>query len=123
MPSPPESEKRLSDIIHDWKIETRMEKSYITHTFYESGTSAQERHVQKEEVWERKQKLGKGAYGTVYLVHAQGNLQKTRAIKKIRKSITDDEDFDYIRELEAIIKFSHQKVSRLSILKNSVTLL
>ncbi|KAH8121630.1 protein kinase-like protein [Trichoderma asperelloides] len=103
---PPHSESGLSDIVRDWKIETEVYAEYIKHIFYESGSSARERHIRKEEKWERQKRLGEGGYGTVYLEKCvQGDKQeKLRAVKMIKS-----QDFKYSRELDAIIKFSHHK--------------
>lgn len=104
---PPHSESGLSDIVRDWKIETEVCNEYITHIFYESGSSARERHIRKEEQWKRQKVLGEGGYGRVYLEKCvQGDKQdKLRAVKEIKS-----QDFKYSRELDAIIKFSHYKV-------------
>ncbi|PTB47211.1 hypothetical protein M441DRAFT_127916 [Trichoderma asperellum CBS 433.97] len=103
---PPHSESGLSDIVRDWKIETEVYDAYIKHIFYESGSSARERHIRKEEKWKRQKRLGQGGYGTVYLEKCvQGDKQeKLRAVKMIKS-----QDFKYSRELDAIIKFSHYK--------------
>jgi hypothetical protein len=57
--------------------------------------------------------IGRGAYGSVYLEKCESDLgskPKLRAVKKMKKFVVSDEEIDYIRELEAVMKFSHRKV-------------
>ncbi|KAI1861560.1 hypothetical protein JX265_009527 [Neoarthrinium moseri] len=100
----------LSDLVRDSKIETEFLDSCIQHVFYETGPSARERRVRKEERWVRREFIGRGAYGSVYLEQSKvDSSYKLRAVKEIKKSVAPGEEVDYIRELEAVAKFSHQK--------------
>lgn len=101
----------LSDLVRDSKIETRALESCIQHIFYETGHSARERHLRREERWVRQAVIGRGAYGSVYLEKCEaGHKTKLRAVKEIKKHVVLGEELDYLRELEAIAKFSHPKV-------------
>lgn len=102
----------LSDLVRDSKIETQVLESGLQHTFYETGRSARERHVPREERWVRQALVGRGAYGTVYLEKCEsGDITKLRAVKEIKKWVVPGEELDYMRELEAVAKFSHQNVT------------
>ncbi|KAK6835190.1 hypothetical protein PG987_009884 [Apiospora arundinis] len=56
--------------------------------------------------------LGRGAYGIVYLEkcitdNTDGHKQRRRAVKEVLKCVATGEELDYVRELEAIAKFSN----------------
>lgn len=100
-----------SDLVRDSKIETEWLDSCLRHVFYESGPSARLRRICREERWVRQKFVGRGAFGNVYLEQCEvGSSQKLRAVKEIKKSVIPGEELDYMRELEAVAKFSHQKV-------------
>ncbi|KAI2618231.1 kinase-like domain-containing protein [Hypoxylon sp. NC1633] len=100
----------LSDIVRDSKLETEIFNTHTQHVLYITGHSARERHVRREERWVRDRFLGQGAYGTVYLERCdQGN--KLRAVKEIKKCVVAGKRLEYMRELEAVMKFSHPKYS------------
>jgi 2-hydroxychromene-2-carboxylate isomerase len=108
------SDRALPDLVHDSKIETRITPNYVEHIFYEPGQSPQERRRRKVEYWLRDVVLGKGAYGVVYREkrrdHGDSGEAVFRAVKEISKSVVHGEQLDYTRELEAVMKFSHQRV-------------
>ena len=108
------SRRSLSDLVTDSKIETRISGANTTHIFHAPGCSANERRVRREEQWVRQGFLGQGAFGTVFKERCnlgEGRGFKVRAVKEIRKSIADEE-MDYTRELEAVMKFSNPRVIR-----------
>ncbi|OAQ80658.1 protein kinase [Purpureocillium lilacinum] len=93
-----------SDLVRDSKLETEVLASCLQHVFYDTGQSAHERRVRREERWVRKTFIGRGAYGSVYLEECdpgQGD-KKLRAVKEIKKSVAPGDDLDYTRELEAV---------------------
>ncbi|KAK5988212.1 Serine/threonine-protein kinase RAD53 [Cladobotryum mycophilum] len=107
---PPFPENRFSDLVRDSKIETEVHDACIQHTFYESGLSARKRLIRREERWARESCLGQGAYGRVYLERCvHGTEQKLRAVKEVKKFVVPGQDLEYLRELEAIIKFSNPR--------------
>ncbi|KAI1443087.1 kinase-like domain-containing protein [Annulohypoxylon stygium] len=103
----------LPDIVRDSRLETEFFNAYTQHIVYVSGYSARERHVPKEERWVRKQFLGQGAYGTVHLERCEqrDGSAKLRAVKQIKKYNVAGRELEYMRELEAISKFSHKRYS------------
>jgi hypothetical protein len=56
--------------------------------------------------------VGSGTYGTVWLesCHSGCRHGEFRAVKEITKAPIENSLLDYSRELEAVIKFSHEKV-------------
>ncbi|KAI0890143.1 kinase-like domain-containing protein [Annulohypoxylon maeteangense] len=103
----------LPDIVRDSRLDTEIFAAYTQHIVYVSGSSARERHVPKKERWVRDQFLGQGAYGTVHLERCERNdgTTKLRAVKQIKKYNVAGKELEYMRELEAISKFSHNRYS------------
>lgn len=104
----------MSDLVKDARLPMRTVSEYTVHSFIES-TSAEGRRArrrEREEYWERKQHLGIGICGTVWLEECVANGDsKLRAVKEIRKIAPGSRSMDYTRELEAVTKFSQQRVS------------
>lgn len=102
-----------SDLVRDSKIETKVAGNTTNHVFYTPGRSAKERQIRKEEKWVRNAYLGQGAFGVVYRERCEAGerLSKIRAVKEIKKRVAAGEELDYTRELEAIVKFSNDRVS------------
>ena len=105
---------RIPDLVRDSKLETRFLSGYTSHVYYESGHTARERVIPREERWKRVKHIGGGAYGKVYLEKCVEGRRHVdlRAVKQIPKPLQPAKLMNYNRELEAIAKFSHQKVSR-----------
>jgi hypothetical protein len=103
----------ISDLVRDSRLETRFSARYTRHVYYVSGRTPRQRKVRREERWERGDSLGSGSFGTVWLetFTAEQADVRYRAVKEIRKSQRGSRAIDYSRELEAIAKFSHKKVS------------
>ena len=103
-----------SDLVLDSKSDTRFDPGFTVHTYRERSHSSQGRAVQREEYWRRDSQLGGGAYGSAWLekrVQSHRDV-KVRAVKRIStKPLGDGRQLDFGRELEAIAKFSHDKVS------------
>ena len=101
------------DLVIDSELETVVQDDRVQHRFQERGTSGKERKVVVVETWIRKRRLGSGSFGTVWLEHCDAPATpggpQVRAVKEIR--IADESNVDYNRELLAIAKFSHAKVS------------
>ncbi|KAF2498276.1 hypothetical protein BU16DRAFT_558348 [Lophium mytilinum] len=106
----------VSDLVRDSRLKTRFSSKYTQHVFYVSGETPRQRKVRREERWERGESLGSGSFGTVWLekLMAEQTNSKFRAVKEIRKVQRGSKAIDYSRELEAIAKFSHEKVNILT---------
>jgi hypothetical protein len=107
----------VSDLVKDSKLDTQFKGGLTVHVSYVSGASSRQRKIRKEETWRRLKHLGSGAYGTVWLENCtlENTEQRVRAVKAIHKKVDGSTPVDYSRELEAIAKFSHVKVSDLLI--------
>ncbi|KAK8009591.1 hypothetical protein PG989_000524 [Apiospora arundinis] len=104
--------QHYSDLVQDSKLETEFLGSCVQHVFYGPGRTAHERRVRRVEQWARQSLLGRGAYGIVYLEkcitdNTDGHKQRQRAVKEVLKCVATGEELDYVRELEAIAKFSN----------------
>jgi hypothetical protein len=104
---------RIPDLVRDSRLETRFHPERTEHIYYESGLTARQRTVRREEYWKAERCIGRGSYGTVWLEQCvEGEREvKLRAVKQIPKAQKASKPIDYNRELEAIAKFSHPKVS------------
>ena len=104
---------RVPDLVRDSKLVSRIVPGGAIHTHYESGNgSFRRRPVPREEHWKREKKIGRGAFGNVWLescTKGQGQVQ-LRAVKEIATGGPGLKGPDYNRELEAIAKFSQAKV-------------
>ncbi len=103
-----------SDLVRDSKLEARFPDNETTvHTYYVSSAIARRRKARVEERWVRQSQLGSGSFGVVWLEKCVlGSREgQTRAVKALTKGSPGS--IDYGRELEAIAKFSHRKVSLL----------
>ncbi|OIW31909.1 kinase-like protein, partial [Coniochaeta ligniaria NRRL 30616] len=72
------------------------------------------RNISRHETWSRKQILGSGGYGVVWLeqkVKEDDSPVELRAVKGIRVPASQRklDDAQYVRELEALAKFSQEK--------------
>lgn len=103
-----------SDLVQELKLETSFSPSYTQHTFNKRGTSGREWKIRVQERWTRKRRLGQGAFGTVWLETcdrpARRHSPTVRAVKEIPIDVTVTEKVDYYRELEAVMKFSQDRV-------------
>jgi hypothetical protein len=94
-----------SDLVSDSKLTTTVEPNAL------------HRKIRQEQHWKRAVRVGEGAYGTIWLEKlVAGDFRvNERAVKIIKKHARQALVIDYSRELEAIVKFSHPKVSHISI--------
>jgi len=109
--------KRL-DLVLDSRLETIFDDENRTgqtgHVYVEADSTLQQRAVKRVEWWRRERCIGSGGCGTVYLercVSGEKNV-RARAVKTIQVvSSGKGRASFYDRELEAIAKFSQEKVS------------
>ena len=100
----------IPDLIQDSKLDTSLHQDYAVHTYVEAKSSR--RRIQRKEYWKSVKILGRGSCGSVELeVCTEGkSLGTLHEVKKIRKQASSSAVC--FRELEAIAKFPHSKVSR-----------
>ena len=106
-----------SDSLLDSKLKTRFLNGRVRHTRYVQGNSSRKR-LQLEEDWIIEKELGRGSYGIVWLQSRRPATttdvelpHQLRAVKEIRKVAIGGNNWDCIKELETIAKFSHPRVS------------
>lgn len=101
----------ISDLVRDSKLEARLLRDYTIHSYTETGHSR--RRISRQECWRTESHLGQGSYGRVWLEKCiEGNsLGTLRAVKMVLKRRNSSNTIDYNRELDAVAKFSHPKVS------------
>jgi hypothetical protein len=104
----------LSDLVRDWKLESNKVDNYTVHTRHISNPAKGIWRQRVEERWQREEELGRGAYGVVWLEKcitgpSDGQLRAVKELRKARRSLSPAY---YSRELEAIFKFSHERVGQ-----------
>lgn len=114
----------MSDLVNEAKLPTKLgpDDTWI-HTFLESTSASgrRPRRREREEIWKKKRHLGIGIFGTIWLEECEsGDQSKLRAVKEVRKYAPGLKEVDYSRELEAIAKFSQQRVLISQILRFSL---
>jgi hypothetical protein len=109
----------LSDLVQDAKLETKFLSGCVRHTRYAAGELAHRRRVRVTETWDIGQSLGRGSFGNVRLETCRPHdaapalsSPRRRAVKVIHKAGPTQPRWDYLKELEAIIKFSNERVRR-----------
>lgn len=115
---------RIPDLVRDSELETRFHAKYISHRHYDASPRLGERPVVREECWRREELIGGGAYGRVWLERCLRGERghKLRAIKEVHKTREPHKKVNFSRELEAMAKFSHQKVGSCLTILYSISL-
>ncbi|KAI3327668.1 kinase-like domain-containing protein [Xylariaceae sp. AK1471] len=103
------SDTKLPELVRDSRLEATFHGPDQTiHTILSSR-----RTKSPHQVWNRVKILGSGGYGIIWLEHGQdqGNVKapSVRAVKELRTHRKLDNGADYVRELEALAKFSQRK--------------
>ncbi|CVL07664.1 related to Ca2+/calmodulin-dependent protein kinase Ibeta2 [Fusarium mangiferae] len=101
----------LSDLVHDYQLTTRYEGAYTIH--YHRDPDAPPSAPHRQERWKKVRTLGHGGQGDVILQTCTdgGRNFANRAVKRIRLESENSKRY-YRRELESIVKFSHEKYSQ-----------
>ena len=105
---------QLLDLIRATKLETHFlpgNPIETVHTYHEPDPTSRRRLVSRSEHWQRQRQIGFGGFASVWLEKCTkgGNRDiEVRAVKQITRRLSAE--IDYNRELEAIAKFSHEKV-------------
>lgn len=103
-----------TEFVADTKFRVEFNSNLVYRYTFQSS-NAQGRHLrrrEKRDVWEEEKSVGSGSYGNVLLYKCltsedQAELQ---AVKMVSKKSLSSGGVDLFKELEAIAKFSRQKV-------------
>lgn len=119
-----ESQGRLPDLVSDSRLTTTRcddggPGSVTVHEFHEADESHGERVAKRVERWERGKQIGSGGFGRVFVEvrKVDKRTKYCRAVKEISLKSSPGrrvKSWDYVRELEAIAKFSLSKVGGVS---------
>lgn len=104
------------DLVQDSKLETEFLDGSTVHTFIEPY--GRNRRTSRKEYWRPERHLGRGGFGHVQLERCTTGERKDamRAVKIINKrSGPTRKPLDFNRELEAIAKFSHNRVGYINL--------
>jgi hypothetical protein len=102
---------RLPDLVLDSRLRTEFFDSTTTHSYLEIDDNG--RRFTRIESWKREQFLGRGGFGEVRLekcVTMGAKQGSVRAVKSIDKPRDSSGSMGYNKELEAIAKFSNDRV-------------
>ncbi|KAH8654240.1 kinase-like domain-containing protein [Ilyonectria robusta] len=104
-------DNNLPDLLRDYELVTQFHGRHTIHRF--EDPDAPPSSPQRWEYWENEGRIGRGGQGEVFLQKCtSGSRSYTqRAVKKIPLPY-DGGRRRYIREIETIIKFSHDRYSR-----------
>lgn len=100
----------VPELVADSKLDTIFKKGFTIHHVRTPDTTPLLGKNKKKQKWEQSKELGRGSFGTVWLQKLVGGGDKDtdkRAVKQIEKRSA----VDYSHELDAIAKFSQDKVS------------
>jgi calcium/calmodulin-dependent protein kinase I len=103
---------RLPDLVRDSQLDVKLCDGHTIYVNLESSLSSRQRAIPREETWKEGSQIGGGAFGSVWqeiCIHGD-RKGAVRAVKKISVRQEGLRDAVYMRELEAIAKFSHPKV-------------
>jgi hypothetical protein len=94
----------ISDLIEHFKLETEFHQEHTVEITHALQHDRGRQRVKTETIWTRRENLGSGAFGTVWLEKNQSGA--TRAVKKVSKTPFDRIGIDYHVELLALAKLS-----------------
>jgi hypothetical protein len=101
------------DLVLDSRLKTEFLDDSTVHTFIEPH--GRNRRIERKEYWRRERHLGHGGSGNVQLERCTAGESRDmmRAVKIINKQSGSIRRniMAFDRELEAIVKFSHNRVS------------
>lgn len=106
---------RLSDLVRDSSLNTEFRDSITVHSYRE--INAVGRRFLREEHWESGRVLGRGGFGQVQLQKCVAGAKQNslRAVKVVNKPSDTGGSLNLNRELEAIVKFSNDRVSKITL--------
>lgn len=102
------------ELVNNMKLNAEIHPDGTTHYTFEPDYSQEKagRWLPKKEIWKKEKLLGEGTYGKVWLERCSSRegTARLRAVKMIIKPTNPAHRAYCDQELEAIAKFSQQKV-------------
>ena len=102
----------LPDTVTDNELASEVTENFTVHTYLQESENGPPQSA--DEIWKRKEHLGSGSYGTVWLETCTlgKKVGQYRAVKMITYNERRLPFSLIVRELDAIGKFSRNKVCR-----------
>jgi hypothetical protein len=102
-----------SDLINHYRLVAHIHHDYTEQVIHKSDPINGRRKVTIEKRWHKVKRLGKGAYGEVYLEREETNgVESRRAVKQLPKLLQSGARVDYSRELSAMAILSKVKIPK-----------
>jgi hypothetical protein len=108
-----QAQQAIPDLVSDSKLEVDVFPDHVIHSDYVSNPSTGQRRTRIEERWENTRTIGRGSFGVVSLQTCTTGppTGQVRALKELWKGeVAGPSVINYVRELEALAKFSQKKV-------------
>ncbi|KAK4447956.1 putative serine/threonine-protein kinase [Podospora aff. communis PSN243] len=103
-------EEDLSVLVQNAWLETEFHlPEYVLHRCYDRTSKSPEAQTPFEEIWDVREKIGQGGYGSVHRLECRNprpTIPAVRAVKQMTKTQSGDPQWSYRAELLAMIKFS-----------------
>ncbi|KAK0621044.1 kinase-like domain-containing protein [Immersiella caudata] len=100
----------LSVLVQNSFLETEFHlPEYVLHQRYDRTSEFLEARTPLEEIWDVREKIGQGGYGSVHKQECRNprpTIPAVRAVKQMAKVQSEDPQWSYRAELLAMIKFS-----------------
>ena len=92
------------DLVDHFKLEADFADDYTLHTYHKSDRSQGLRKIKVLKKWSRRESVGEGNFGTVWLEVEEDGSE--RAVKAISRRLCARNSIDYKKELAALAKLS-----------------
>lgn len=96
--------EELPELVRQARLETKIRRDRTTHTRLRSH-----RRDSTQEVWVKQKTIGQGGYGQVWVERKSNSTRATPELRAVKRILTTTQRRDYVRELEALAKFSSNK--------------
>lgn len=107
-------DRPLSDLVRDTKLEVEVYPNHTVQITYVSNPATGQRRTRLEQRWQPSGEAGRGSFGYVRLETCSSGPEtgQVRAVKELWKSGSGLRALSWVRELEAVAKFSQERVRK-----------